>query len=101
MVNSSSAAQQLHDLFEEDWEWSLRVYPEWATHLGDSRYNDRLMDLSRDAIARCKVHEREMLERVRQIDRSALTGQDAISYDLFLRDKEISVESQRFPTELL
>ena len=42
-----------------------------------------------------------MLERIKKIDRSRLSGQDVISYDLFLRDKQLNVEGQRFPTEYM
>ena len=79
----------------------IAAFPEWATHLGDSRYNDRLTDLSPAGIELRKAHERDMLDRIRGIDRRQLAGQDVISFDLFLRDKELAVESQRFPEELL
>ena len=93
--------RRLHDLFKEDWEWSLRESPEWATYLGDNRYNDRLTDLSPEAIDRRKAHDREMLSRIEQIDRKPLVGQDAISYDLFRLDKQQRVAGQRFPLELI
>ena len=32
------------------WEWQLREFPETSTWTGDNRYNDRLTDLSLDAI---------------------------------------------------
>src|SRR5215471_19744659 len=91
----------LQQLFAEDWEWSLQHYPEFATYLGDARYNDRLTDLSPEAIERAKAHEREMLARIQNIDRKALSGQDVISYDLFLLDKQRNVEGQQFPLELM
>ncbi len=94
-------ATPLDELFREDWEHGLLEFPESATYLGDNRYNDRLTDLSAGAIERRKAHEREMLERIRKFGRSALQGQDAISYDLFLFDKQRSVESQKFPLELI
>jgi uncharacterized protein (DUF885 family) len=97
---SSDAVKKLHDLFEEDWQWGLEQYPEAATLLGDNRYNDRLTDLSFEAIERRKAHERQMLDRIKKIDRSQLAAQDLISYDLFLRDKRLDVEGQRWPTEL-
>ena len=96
-----NTTRQLHELFKEDWEWSLKEFPESATYLGDNRYNDRLTDLSQDAIERRKAHQREMLTRIKQIDRSRLKGQDAISYDLFLLDKQTEVDSQKFPLELI
>jgi uncharacterized protein (DUF885 family) len=88
-------------LFDEDWQWSLREFPEAATLIGDNHYNDRLTDYSPDAIAGRKSHEREMLARIKKIDRSKLTSQDVISYDLFLRDKELNVEGSRFPFEYM
>jgi uncharacterized protein (DUF885 family) len=101
VVSTSDAAKKLHQLFDSDWQWSLREYPEAATLLGDNRYNDRLADYSIEAIARIKSHEREMLDQIQKIDRAKLSGQDVISYDLFLRDKRLSVEGQRFPFEFM
>jgi uncharacterized protein (DUF885 family) len=100
-VSSTDAATKLHALFDEDWQWGLRQYPEGATLLGDNRYNDRLTDLSPEGIERAKAHEREMLNRIKNVDRSQLSGQDSISYDLFLRDKQLNVEGQRFPAEYM
>jgi uncharacterized protein (DUF885 family) len=92
-------SKKLHALFKEDWEWGLEQFPEAATFLGDNRYNDRLTDLSPEAIDRRKAHEREMLARIDRIDRSRLSGQDLISYDLYLADKKFNVEGQQFPAE--
>jgi uncharacterized protein (DUF885 family) len=93
--------KELHELFKEDWEWTLNDSPEWATYLGDNRYNDRLSDVSVEAWERRKAHSREMLDRIRRIDRSKLTGQDTTSYDLFLRNAQIAVDGARFPTEFM
>lgn len=99
--SSSEAAMKLHALFAEDWQRGLEQYPEGATLLGDNRFNDRLTDFLFEAIERRKGHERAMLDRVQKIDRSQLTGQDVISYDLFLLDKKLNVEGQRFPVEYM
>jgi uncharacterized protein (DUF885 family) len=91
----------LRALFDEDWEWRKREYPELATQLGDHRWDDRLTDHSFEAIERRKAHERGMLERVRRIDRGGLAGEDRLSCDLFLRAKELLVEGLRWPQELI
>ncbi|HKQ07622.1 MAG TPA: DUF885 domain-containing protein [Blastocatellia bacterium] len=101
VVTPGDEAKKLHALFDEDWQWGLKQFPEMATLLGDDRYNDRLTDYSPEALARNKAHDREMLDRIQKIDRAKLAGQDVISYDLFLRDKRLSVEGARFPTELM
>lgn len=99
-MNTNDESKKLHALFAEDWQWSLQQFPEGATWLGDNRYNHRLIDLSFEAIEQRKAHEREMLNRIQQLDRAKLSGQDAISYDLYLRDKKMNVEGQRFAFEL-
>ncbi len=86
----------LHDLFKEDWEWQLKEFPEMATMLGDNRYNNMLTDISLEAREKRKAHDKEMLTRIQAIDRTKLAGQDATSYDLFLRDKQMAIDGHRF-----
>lgn len=100
-VSSNAASKKLHALFEEDWQWSLKEFPEGATMLGDNRYNHLLTDMQPASIERRKAHQREMLDRIQKIDRAALSGQDQISYDLFLLDKKLNVEAARFPSEYM
>ena len=95
--NTSTETAKLHALFDAEWEWTLREFPESATRVGDNRYNDKLTDLSAAAIERRKAHEREVLQRIGAIDRSRLSGQDVVSYELFLREAKLTVEQQRFP----
>jgi uncharacterized protein (DUF885 family) len=97
----SDEAKKLHALFDAEWQWSLREYPESATAIGDPRYDAKLTDMSAAAIEERKAHKREVLKKIHEIDRGKLTGQDVLSYDLFLRQTEQSVEFQRFPSELM
>src|ERR1044071_9001394 len=70
VAQSNDDARKLHALFDEDWQWGLKEFPEGATLLGDNRYNDRLTDYSPEAIARYKAHDRDMLDRIQKIDRT-------------------------------
>ena len=88
---------KLHALFAEEWQWTLKEYPEFATGIGENRYNDKLTDLSAPAMEARKAHERELLRRLREFDRGRLTGQDVVSYDLALAGAEQDVAMQRFP----
>ncbi len=86
------------DAFEREyWEWRLREFPELSTWTGDNRYNDRLQDMSWEAVERQRADERAMHERARAFDRQALSEQDAISLDLLLWELEQAVASHRFP----
>ncbi|MGA9771787.1 MAG: DUF885 domain-containing protein [Blastocatellia bacterium] len=101
VVTSNDTVKKLQALFEEDWQWNLKEFPEGATMFGDNRYNNLLTDVSIEGYERRKAHEREMLDRIQKLDRAQLTGQDAISYDLFLLDKKLNVEGQRFAAEYM
>jgi len=92
----ASAAEQARALFERDWQWRLRHHPEFATSVGDHRYDAELSDTSLAAANKTIEHERRMLELARQIERDALSGQDLLSYDLFVADKERLLASAAF-----
>jgi len=80
----AAETRRLHDLFEADWQRSMRTYPEWATYVGDHRYGDRLEDRSLAADERDYAYARQRLANARAIDRSKLSVTDRVSYDIFL-----------------
>jgi uncharacterized protein (DUF885 family) len=94
---ANADAAKLHTLFDQEWQWTLREYPEFATGVGDNRYNDKLTDLSSPAMDRRKAHERDYLRQLREIDRGRLTGQDVVSYDLSLAGAQQDVALHRYP----
>ncbi len=100
-ARAESASDRFHALLNEDWSYRLNEFPEFGTYVGHPGSNDRWTDVSREAIERRKAHARELLDRVRAIDRAKLDPADRLDYDLFRRDAELSVEGQRFPDELL
>ena len=63
---------QTNALFEEYWEWVLRENPEWATSLGDRRYDDRLKDESAQAVRRRTATRADFRRRLDAIDTAAL-----------------------------
>jgi uncharacterized protein (DUF885 family) len=100
-AKSAAASKELAKFFDDEWELGLRENPERATYLGDPRYNDRLTDLSFEAIERRNKHEQEALARLKKIDRALLSEDDRLSYDLYQRRLEVAIEGRRFPTELM
>jgi uncharacterized protein (DUF885 family) len=85
---AADAADPAHALFERDWQWRLKHQPEFATSVGDHRYDALLADTSLAEQAAVIEHARRMLDLARQIDRAQLAGQDRISWDLFTGDQE-------------
>jgi uncharacterized protein (DUF885 family) len=82
------ATEQAQALFERDWQWRLKHQPEFATSVGDHRYDGQLSDTSLAASAQAIEHDKTMLALAQQIDREQLQGQDRLSWDLFVGDKE-------------
>jgi uncharacterized protein (DUF885 family) len=83
-------------LFERDWQWRLEQYPEYATSLGERRYNDRLSDPSLAAARARREHARSMLEDARAIERAGLSAQERLSLDLFVSEQERQLATRAF-----
>ena len=93
---ADSGRQQLQSLFDEQWEYEMRVHPEWATALGDNRYNDRLDDESAEAVQAELEQSRKFLARFEAIDPSELSQQDRLSRELMIRELRLDLEGARF-----
>ena len=101
-ADPAQVAAQLDALLAEWHEAELKANPLFATALGDLRYNDQLPDFTTEAFrAQSEARERDFLARVQALDRNALTGQHRLSRDVFVSDRERSLESIRFPGWML
>ena len=101
-ADPAAVAAQLDALLAEWHEAELKANPIFATALGDLRYNDQLPDFTTEAFrAEAEARERDFLARVEALDREALTGQHRLSRDVFVSDRELSLEGNRFPGWML
>jgi prolyl oligopeptidase len=101
MSNTNEAASALQKLLEDEWEWTMRENPTWASTLGDRRFNDRWEDASLENIERQHQHRLETQKRLRSIERSKLAEPDRLNYDLFEKDLAADIEQHRFKLHLL
>src|SRR6266446_10582192 len=60
--------KKLHELLNEQWEYTLRTSPELASIIGDKRYNDKLSDFSQAAIDADLRQARIFLQNFQAID---------------------------------
>src|SRR6266550_3534417 len=67
----------LADLLKDQWEYSLRVNPEFASILGDRRYNDQSSDVSEAAVKRDLAATKKFLARLERIDTAGFPDQEA------------------------
>ncbi|MFN2301925.1 MAG: DUF885 family protein [Gammaproteobacteria bacterium] len=96
------ASTALNTMFDEWFELQLERNPIMATAIGDLRYNDQIPNFFAEAnrIEAREINQR-YLERARGISRDALAGQDRLGWDIFVRDREMAVEAERFPGWML
>ena len=95
-ASADGKRQQLLSLFDEEWEYGLRTNPEWATVLGDNRYNDRLGDNSPDFFRADVEQKRKFLARFEAVDPTGLPQQDALSRELMIRQLRQEIEGSQF-----
>ena len=88
--------QQLHALFESEWEYELKASPERATAMGDNRYNDRLSDDSAEFYQSDLQHQKESLTKFEAIDPEGFPSQDALSRTLMIRRLRQDIEDAQF-----
>jgi uncharacterized protein (DUF885 family) len=86
----------LNDLLHEQWEYTMRTSPIYASILGDKRYNDKLDDFSQKAIDADLEQTRRFLEGFEAIDTTGFPEQEAINKQLMVRDLKMSLEGARF-----
>jgi uncharacterized protein (DUF885 family) len=86
----------LNDLFEEYWQASLERSPEFASTLGDKRFNDRIDDYSVQAENAWLAREENFLMRLAMIDPAGFTDQEIISRELLLRHFADDAEAAQF-----
>jgi uncharacterized protein (DUF885 family) len=86
----------LNDLFAQIWEDRVSHSPEFASTIGDDRFNDQLSDYSVDAYNQRLSRGREYLRRLGEIDSAGLSDQEALSRDLMIRQLVEDQEESAF-----
>lgn len=102
LVRQQSKAAQLNRIYDEYWDASMRLNPLQATFQGDARHNDQLPNIL-SAAYRQQSHDFtvEWLGKVEKIGTDGLTGQDLLSYEIFVRDARMSLAAEKYPSWML
>ena len=92
----------LNTLVEEYFDRSLALSPMNATAIGDSRFDDRLDETTTPGFReRVLATERAFLDRARRVDATHLSPGSRITWEVFVGERELALEGQKFPEELL
>jgi uncharacterized protein (DUF885 family) len=100
--SSRGADSALNDLVEEYFDSQLELSPMNATAIGDSRYDDRLDETTSPGFREKELGIlRAFLDRARRIDAASLSPSARITWEIFVGERELELEGQRFPEELI
>jgi len=86
----------LNTLLKEQWEYTMRASPEWASLLGDKRYNDKWSDFSQAGIDADIKASADFLKRFEAVDTSGFPLQEQLNRELMLRQLRTNLEGARF-----
>jgi uncharacterized protein (DUF885 family) len=86
----------LTDLLAEQWEYTMRTSPLWASMLGDKRWNDKLEDFSQQAIDKDLEETKTMLARFEAIDTAGFPALEALKKKLMVRNLKMELDGARF-----
>ena len=86
----------LNGVFQDYWEDNLKHSPEFASTLGDKRYNDQISDYSVKEANEKLAREQGFLMRLAAIDPAGLTDQEKIGRELLLRGFAEDEEAAEF-----
>jgi uncharacterized protein (DUF885 family) len=86
----------LNGVFHDYWEDLLQHEPEFASSIGDKRYNDKISDYSVKAVNDRLEREQNFLLRLAAIDPAGLTAQEQTSRELLLRKLADEQEAAEF-----
>jgi len=91
-----SRRQQLADLLSEHWEYTMRTNPEYASVLGDKRYNDKITDFSEKAIYTDIEAQTQFLARFLAVGVQGFPEQEALNHALMVRQIRVQLEGVPF-----
>jgi uncharacterized protein (DUF885 family) len=86
----------MNAVFHDYWEDNLEHAPEFASILGDKRWNDKISDRSVKAFNEGLAREEKFMMRLAAVDPAGFTDQEKISRDLLLRSITQDEESAEF-----
>jgi len=88
--------QALKSLLDEQWQYTLSTNPEFASILGDKRWNDKSSDTTPAAVARDLAKSAEFLKRFESIDTTGFPEQEELNKRLMVRNLREQQENAPF-----
>lgn len=91
----------LADLLAEQWEYTMKTAPEFASILADRRYNDQWTDLSLSGVKQRLEDSKAFLTRFQAIDTTDFPEQELLNQQLMVRNLQEALDTARFEDWLM
>jgi uncharacterized protein (DUF885 family) len=95
-VPLGNRVKTLNAIFSDYWEDQLKHEPEFASSIGDNRYNDQLRDYSVQAYNDSLARGRGFLSRLAEVDTAGMSTQEQLSKDLLIHQLIENQQAARF-----
>jgi uncharacterized protein (DUF885 family) len=82
--------------FHDYWEFNLETSPEFASIIGDKRYNDKISDQSVKAYHENLAREEKYMMRLAAIDPTGFADQEKVSREMLIRQITNDLEAAEF-----
>jgi uncharacterized protein (DUF885 family) len=92
-ANLEARRKQMNTLLDEEWEYEMREAPEFATAVGDYRYNDRWSDASLEHVAVQRAALQNWLTKFEAVDTTGFPEQDVLSQKIMVRNLKERIEA--------
>jgi uncharacterized protein (DUF885 family) len=89
-------SKALSSLLDQIWQDRLKHSPEFASSIGDKRYNDQLTDYSAKEVNAGLARGRDYIQQLSEIDTTGMSDQERLSADLMLRSLIEAQEGAKF-----
>ncbi len=93
-VNQRRAA--LNTLLKQQWEDNLQRNPEFASMLGDKRYNDKVSEFSQEEIESSLAATKQFLQKFEALDVSGLSEHERVNRELMISQLRSELDGARF-----
>jgi uncharacterized protein (DUF885 family) len=92
-ANLETRRKEMNRLLADEWEYEMRESPEFATVVGDYRYNDRWSDASLGHVVAQRAALQNWLTKFQAVDATGFPEQEALSQLVMLRNLKERIEA--------
>jgi uncharacterized protein (DUF885 family) len=92
-ANLETRRKQMNQLLDDEWEYEMREAPEFATVVGDYRYNDRWSDASLEHVVVQRDALQKWLVKFEAVDTTGFPEQEKLSQLLMVRNLKERIEA--------